>query len=247
MALRVQLAVDMVCQSCVEDVGRVLDGVAGVARHEISLAEQQVVVEGTARPSALLEALKASGRAAVVRGAGSSAGGNIGAAVCILEEAASGTGGGGGGGPRGLARLVQISDSLCFVDITVADVPDGARRAAIHACGDLSDVPASCGALWSRAAAADGDNAGDNAGDLGSLVVEAGRGGLVLETDRFRVWEVIGRSLVVDGGGSGADSGVLAGVIARSAGLFENDKRVCACSGNTLWQEERLVGQSRRL
>ncbi|KAJ2846786.1 copper chaperone [Coemansia brasiliensis] len=41
--------------------------------------------------------------------------------------------------------------------------------------------------------------------------------------------------------------GILAGVIARSAGLFENDKQVCACSGNTLWTEARLVGEGHRL
>ena len=31
--------------------------------------------------------------------------------------------------------------------------------------------------------------------------------------------------------------GILAGVIARSAGAWTNDKTVCSCSGKTQWQE----------
>lgn len=98
-----------------------------------------------------------------------------------------------------------------------------------------------------------GDHETGHAGDLGNIEVdEKGWGDLVLETTRVKVWDVIGRSIVVHEGpddlGKGEKSkhgnsgkGVLAGVIARSAGAFENSKKVCACSGNTLWEEARLV------
>ena len=33
--------------------------------------------------------------------------------------------------------------------------------------------------------------------------------------------------------------GILAGVIARSAGTWSNDKSVCTCSGQTQWEEAR--------
>lgn len=33
--------------------------------------------------------------------------------------------------------------------------------------------------------------------------------------------------------------GILAGVIARSAGTWSNDKSVCTCSGKTVWEEAR--------
>ncbi|CAJ0826137.1 20122_t:CDS:2 [Entrophospora sp. SA101] len=33
---------------------------------------------------------------------------------------------------------------------------------------------------------------------------------------------------------------LIAGIIARSAGAFENTKKVCSCSGKTLWEEARL-------
>jgi len=32
---------------------------------------------------------------------------------------------------------------------------------------------------------------------------------------------------------------VACGIIARSAGIFENTKRLCTCSGATIWQERQ--------
>lgn len=69
----------------------------------------------------------------------------------------------------------------------------------------------------------------------------------------LKVWDVIGRSLVIKEGvddlGRGvaetsrvdgsAGKGVACGIIARSAGLFDNPKKICACDGNTLWDERR--------
>ncbi|KAJ2081657.1 copper chaperone [Coemansia sp. RSA 988] len=257
MGIQVQLAVDLTCQSCVDDVTRVLKGVKGVESLDVSLADKQVVVEGTARPSEILGAIKESGRAAVVRGTGSSVGGNIGAAVCIFEESRmldnSKT--------RGLARFVQISEDMCFVDITVSGIPEGKHGVAIHECGDLSNVPKSCGRYWNPGGVSHGNGASGHRGDMGNLIVKDGWGDLAFETNRFKVCEIIGRSVVV---GAAADdlgrvsnersrtdgksgSGILAGVIARSAGLFENDKQVCACSGNTIWEEQRLTSEGRRL
>ena len=37
--------------------------------------------------------------------------------------------------------------------------------------------------------------------------------------------------------GSRTDPNTLVGVIARSAGVWDNDKAVCSCSGKTVWQE----------
>ncbi|KAJ2800294.1 copper chaperone [Coemansia furcata] len=229
MPIKVQLAVDMTCPSCVGDINSVLGKVHGVDKIDISLDDKQVMVEGTASPSSILKAIKDTGRSAVVRGTGSSSGGNIGAAVCIFEEgSAMGT-----SATRGLARFVQIDKTTCFVDITVSGISDGAHGIAIHECGDLSQVPESCGGVWNPRKV-----------KFNPLVVKDGWGDLAFETDGFQVWEIIGRSMVIN---AGSEGGVLAGVVARSAGLFENDKQVCACSGNTLWTEQRLVDQGQRL
>ena len=46
----------------------------------------------------------------------------------------------------------------------------------------------------------------------------------------------------------GCGPGVACGVIARSAGIGENYKKICACDGVTLWDERNkpLAGQGRR-
>jgi copper chaperone for superoxide dismutase len=52
---------------------------------------------------------------------------------------------------------------------------------------------------------------------------------------------MIGRSIVVakqqDAAFSKNDPDTLVGVVARSAGAWENDKTVCSCSGKTVWEE----------
>ncbi|MED6288831.1 hypothetical protein CHARACLAT_030299 [Characodon lateralis] len=89
-------------------------------------------------------------------------------------------------------------------------------------------------------------------GDLGNVVAGPdGRASFRLEDSQLKVWDVIGRSLIVDSGeddlgrggqplskltGNSGDR-LACGIIARSAGLFQNPKRICACDGVTLWEE----------
>ena len=87
---------------------------------------------------------------------------------------------------------------------------------------------------------------GNKTGDLGKLRVdETGRGSLIAEVD-WRVWEMVGRGLVVERLGEQQErvDGLVVGVVARSAGVWENEKVVCACSGKTVWEErEEMVGK----
>ncbi len=94
---------------------------------------------------------------------------------------------------------------------------------------------------------------GGREGILGTVEVgEDGRGEMVGEVG-WGVWEVVGRGVVVEreeggernggaqdeeGGGQmvGRDT-VVVGVVARSAGVWENEKVVCGCSGKTVWEE----------
>lgn len=69
-----------------------------------------------------------------------------------------------------------------------------------------------------------------------------GRGGVFLDRP-IHIWEVLGRSMVIsrslEGTQQEADPDTLVGVIARSAGVWDNDKTVCSCSGKTLWEERK--------
>ena len=62
---------------------------------------------------------------------------------------------------------------------------------------------------------------------------------------QLKVWDIIGRSFCVyekndDGNEANCGKKIACGIIARSAGLFENMKKICLCSGRTLWEERDL-------
>ena len=52
----------------------------------------------------------------------------------------------------------------------------------------------------------------------------------------LRIVDLIGRSVVVYGTEDRSDSGLTAAVIARSAGVGENYKKLCTCDGTTIWE-----------
>lgn len=61
----------------------------------------------------------------------------------------------------------------------------------------------------------------------------------------LRVNDLIGRSVLI----SEKNEKISCGIIARSAGIFENFKKICACDGVELWNEREvpLTGPGRRL
>ncbi|CAK7210682.1 copper chaperone [Sporothrix curviconia] len=149
---------------------------------------------------------------------------------------------------RGLARMVQVSSDITVIDLTMLGVAPGRYFASIREFGDLKDGVLSAGPVWAGSSSS-GETTADKQlarrGDLGTVEIGAdGRGAVFLDRP-FQVWEVIGHALVVaprDDSQAGAaplqnDANTVVGVIARSAGVWDNDKTVCSCSGKTLWQE----------
>jgi copper chaperone for superoxide dismutase len=63
--------------------------------------------------------------------------------------------------------------------------------------------------------------------------------------EKLCVGDLIGRSVMI----SQNNKKLACGIIARSAGIFENFKRICACDGVKIWDERDrpLVGPGRRL
>ena len=52
----------------------------------------------------------------------------------------------------------------------------------------------------------------------------------------LRVGDLIGRAVVVYGTEDKTNPGAAAAVIARSAGVGENYKKICLCDGTTIWE-----------
>lgn len=227
-------AVPMTCEDCVKDISSSLTKLDGINKVDASLKDQLVFIEGTAPPSSIVSAIQATGRDAILRGSGTSNS----SAVCILETHSKSV-------PnkiRGLARMVQVSSNMTLVDLTINGLAPGKYWATVREAGDISQGAASTGGIWealkSRMLAPK-----EPRGVFGTVEVdEKGRGNVFLDRP-LAVWEMIGRSMVVSKSKEGPfrqdDPDTLVGVIARSAGVWDNDKMVCSCSGKNVWQERQ--------
>ncbi len=224
---------------------------------EANLNDQLVFIEGTAAPSAIVAVIQNTGRDAILRGSGSSnskAWGTscrehlrsdrsngldtAGAAVCILETHS----------PkaldkvRGLVRMVQVSPSMTVVDLTVRGLSPGKYFATIRETGDISRGAISTGGVWD-AISAETERKATPKGVFGTVEVSSSGIGTVFLDRPIQIWEMIGRGMVVskqqDGKFQPDDPDTLVGVIARSAGVWDNEKTVCSCSGKTVWEERK--------
>ncbi|KAK4186630.1 superoxide dismutase 1 copper chaperone [Podospora australis] len=238
-------AVPMHCEGCAKDISGALHKLQGITKVEPNVAEQLVTVEGTAPPSAIVDAIQATGRDAILRGSGASNS----AAVSILEtyyhrsveEAAKNVGTASGSWVnerlvRGLVRMVQVSPMETVIDLTIRGLSPGKYRATIREYGNLKDGVSSAGPVWS---------ASQDRGVLGTVEIGSDGRGSAFANHPFQVWEVIGHALVVsrndesDGKPLNNDEDTVVGIIARSAGVWDNDKTVCSCTGKTLWEERK--------
>ncbi|KPM02343.1 hypothetical protein QR98_0007550 [Sarcoptes scabiei] len=60
--------------------------------------------------------------------------------------------------------------------------------------------------------------------------------------DSLDLVSMIGRSLAI----KTSDEIIAAGIIARASKIYDNSKKVCLCSGKTLWQERELNRKSHK-
>ncbi|XP_056157976.1 copper chaperone for superoxide dismutase-like isoform X2 [Lampris incognitus] len=240
---QLEFAVQMTCGSCVDQVRAALEGNPGVTWVSINMEKEEVLVEATLTTAEVQALIESTGRRAVLKGIGSQQ--DLGAAVAMLA----------GVGPiQGVVRFVQLSEERCVIDGTIDGLEPGAHGLHVHTLGDLTQDCLSCGEHYNPFGKQHGGpgDAERHVGDLGNVVAGTdGRASFRLEDSQLKVWDVIGRSLVVDEGeddlGRGGhplskqtgNSGEMlaCGIIARSAGLFQNPKQICACDGVTLWEE----------
>ena len=157
-------------------------------------------------------------------------------------------------GPKGVVRLTQVDAETCLVEGTLDGLSPGLHGLAIHETGDTSEGCASLGGHYNprgvRHGSPDNSEAERHAGDLGNITAdETGRARIRLVDRVLKVWDVIGRSVVVsanqDDLGLGQTEasltngncgpGLACGVIARAAAVGQNKKKVCRK------QDERVI------
>lgn len=142
--------------------------------------------------------------------------------------------------------MVGVSPTVTLVDLTLRGIAPGIYRVSVREYGDLKDGASSTGPVWKGdLTATSPEHKGVVRGDLGKVEIGPDGTGAVFLDRPFQVWEVIGHAFLVtrqeEGEGKvlGNDEDTVVGVIARSAGMWDNDKTVCSCTGKTLWEERK--------
>ncbi|CAA0842270.1 Copper chaperone for superoxide dismutase-chloroplastic/cytosolic [Striga hermonthica] len=220
--LLTEFMVDMSCEGCVNSVKTKLQTVEGVKNVDVDLANQVVRVLGTSPVKILTESLEQTGRKARLIGQGVPEDFLVSAAVAEFK------------GPSvfGVVRLAQVNMELARIEANFSGLPPGEHGWSINEFGDLTEGAASTGKVFNPKK--DGKQP---LGDLGTLSAnENGEAFFSGAKEKLRVADLIGRSIVVYGNEDKSDGGIAAAVVARSAGVGENYKKLCTCDGTTIWE-----------
>jgi copper chaperone for superoxide dismutase len=122
--------------------------------------------------------------------------------------------------------MVQVASNLTIVDLSIKGLSPGTYHATVRETGDISEGPESTGAIWEAVKAKQEGTPGR--GVLGTVQVGKSGVGAVFVDRPIQIWELIGRSIVVareqDAKFDKNDADTLVGVIARSAGVWDNGK-----------------------
>lgn len=149
--------------------------------------------------------------------------------------------------PCGVVRFVQLDENNCAIDGTIDGLGKGRKHAInVFEYGDFSDGFNRIGNHFNPHNRKHGlpTDSERHVGDLGNVEAnEAGRSYFRIVDGQVKTWDIIGRCFCVselpDDRSGNTGKRLACGIIARSASIFENVKKVCACSGKTMWQERQ--------
>ncbi|CCD23167.1 copper chaperone CCS1 NDAI_0B01330 [Naumovozyma dairenensis CBS 421] len=230
-------AIPMHCENCSNDIKKCL--IEHIPQSEkvkdikFNLEEQIMALNSAIAPSVVIKTLRSCGYDAIVRGAGNKP--NM-AAVSIMEIFKKYKDDTLLKSPvRGLVRIVQVSDNKTLFDFNVNGVPrPGKYFATLRECGDLSNGVESTGKVMKKF------EEPIECKEQSDLDPKLFSGQLFLSSP-IQVWELIGRSIVIskEKENEMEEPYEMCGIVARSAGIWENNKKVCACSGKTIWEERK--------
>ncbi|KAF7002931.1 hypothetical protein CFC21_018333 [Triticum aestivum] len=221
--LTTEFMVDMKCEGCVTAVKNRLQTLEGIQNIEVDLNNQVVRVRGSLPVKIMLDALHQTGRDARLIGQGNPDDFLVSAAVAEFK------------GPVifGVVRLAQVNMELARVEATFSGLSPGKHGWSINEFGDLTKGAESTGKVYNPQ-----DYLSDKPlGDLGTL--EAGENGEAQfsgSKEKLKVVDLIGRSIALYATEDRSDPGIAAAVVARSAGVGENYKKLCTCDGVTIWE-----------
>lgn len=130
---------------------------------------------------------------------------------------------------KGVIRFCAVSDvanSGSVIDGAADGLePNTKLEINVHEYGDLSSGCESVGNVYEQSSHIEKVVSSDANGQVAFRILD----------ENLNVNDLIGRSVVISKADNKERLGC--GIIARSAGIFENYKKICACDGVTLWEE----------
>ncbi|KFB47031.1 AGAP007026-PA-like protein [Anopheles sinensis] len=207
-AIKMEFAAQIRGDACVAAIRETLP------EAEIDVKKGSVLIETTLPWLEVHNRIEATGRRAVLTGFGGQS------AVAEVNHGNEST------NVRGVVRFCTLSNDStqkgAVVDGTIDGLTHNGRyQLNVHECGDISDGCNSVGdILDSKPITSDGD----------------GRATIRFVNEQLDVNDLIGRSVVITEV-AGEQRRLSCGIIARSAGIFQNYKKICACDGVTIWDE----------
>ena len=149
--------------------------------------------------------------------------------------------------------MVQVAKNMTIVDLTIKGLSSGIYNVTVRENGDINFGAESTGNIWGYLKAKAEKTPSAAKGLWGTVDVNRAGVGSAFMSKSIEVLELYGKSIVVskkkdqsdeldrlnskDLKESRNDPNILVGVVARSAGVWGNDKTVCSCSGKTVWEE----------
>lgn len=222
--LLTEFMVDMHCEGCVKAVKNKLQTVNGVKNVDVDLSNQVVRILASSPVKTMAEALEQTGRKARLIGQGVPEDFLVSAAVAEFK------------GPNifGVVRVAQVNMELARIEANFSGLSPGKHGWCINEFGDLTKGVASTGKVFNSTIPMPEK---EPHGDLGTLHAD-GKGEALFSgvKPNLRVPDLIGRAIAVYETEDKSDPGLSAAVIARSAGVGENYKKLCTCDGTTIWE-----------
>lgn len=222
--LMTEFMVDMKCEGCVSAVRNKLEPLDGVKRVDVDLPNQVVRVLGSISIKTMTVALEQAGRKARLIGQGLPDDFLVSAAVAEFK------------GPTiiGVVRFGQVNMELSRIEANFSGLSPGVHGWSINQYGDLTQGAASTGQIYNTSNAS---HLKEPLGDLGTLTVgDNGEASFSGVKNMLKVGDLIGRAVVLYEGEDKSSAGIAAEVIARSAGVGENYKKICTCDGTVIWE-----------
>ena len=252
VAREIEFMVEMRCSKCVEKVEKSVLSLEGVIQVSASLGTNTVRVLATSSVKTVEEKIASTGYKTRLVGQGNVELFNerlaerLGMDLRTLRQSLAAVAEFKGeayqhGSCKGVVRFVQVNEETATFEADVLGLEKGKKyKLRVRMYGDTTRGVESCGEVYQNT----NENEREEEILLGEMcAVQAMEDGSIKASlqlpKKFFVWDIIGRALCIEEVVAGNEEGEglrVAAVLARSAGVGENLKKVCQCDGTVIWE-----------